>query len=80
MLDPESFFESDTARFKASFGESGGGGGLTERSVGTDFASGAVVDDMARLRGTFTGFVELFWASSLGIGRDSNLAESGCCS
>ena len=39
----ESFFESDLARFKASLGESGGG--LCDRSVGTEVASSGAVGD-----------------------------------
>ena len=43
----ESFFESDLARFKASFGESGGG--LWERSVGAEVAGSGTVGDSGRV-------------------------------
>lgn len=49
----ESFFESDLARFKASFGESGGG--LCERSVGAEVASSGTVGDSDRVSWVIVG-------------------------
>ena len=50
MLDPESFLESDTARSKASLVDTGGGGGLLDRSVGEDVASTGKVGDLVSSR------------------------------
>lgn len=79
MLDPESFLESDIALFKASLVESGGGGGLLERSVGADVASPEQEGGSVCLKETFVGLVYLPKVSCSRTGSGTRSEETGCC-
>ncbi len=77
MLEPDNFLEREMARLTASILERGGGGGLVERSVGTDVANAAVLSG-SKLWLSICSCLERSWmpvSARAGGGRASSEAE-----